>query len=100
MPNKPGELARVVRLVGIEHKINITGMVVPPTDGGLESIAVMHLQTLNPGPVIDALTCHVGTNPAANHLMPNAEVTLRRFWASPARAYLAGYLDTRGSCKP
>jgi acetoin utilization protein AcuB len=55
MPNKPGELARVVRLVGIEHKVNITGLVLPPTDGGLESIAIMHLQTLNPAPVIDAL---------------------------------------------
>lgn len=55
MPNRPGELARVVRLVGIEHKVNITGMVLPPTEDELESLAVMHLQTLNPRPVIDAL---------------------------------------------
>ena len=55
MPNKPGELARVVRLVGIEHKINITGLVLPPTESELESVAIMHLQTLNPRPVIDAL---------------------------------------------
>jgi acetoin utilization protein AcuB len=55
MPNKPGELARVVRLVGIEHKINITGLVLPPTDTETESVAIMHLQTLNPRPVIDAL---------------------------------------------
>jgi acetoin utilization protein AcuB len=55
MPNKPGELARVVRLVGIEHKINITGLVVPPSDDRSESLAIMHLQTLNPRPVVDAL---------------------------------------------
>lgn len=55
MPNRPGELARVVRLIGIEHKVNITGMVLPPTEDELESLAVMHLQTLNPRPVIDAL---------------------------------------------
>ena len=55
MPNKPGELARVVRLVGIEHKINITGLVVPPTDAESDSFAVMHLQTLNPRPVVEAL---------------------------------------------
>lgn len=55
MPNKPGELARVVRLVGIEHKINITGLVLPPTDDDAESVAIMHLQTLNPRPVVDAL---------------------------------------------
>jgi hypothetical protein len=49
---------------------------------------------------IDFRTCTVGADPAQNHLMPNAEVTLERFWASPARAYLAGYLNSRGSCKP
>ena len=55
MPNKPGELARVVRLIGIEHKINITGLVLPPTEGQEDSLAIMHLQTLDPRPVIDAL---------------------------------------------
>ncbi len=55
MPNKPGELARVVRVIGIEHRVNITGLVLPPTDSADMSIAIMHLQTLNPGPVIEAL---------------------------------------------
>jgi hypothetical protein len=50
--------------------------------------------------LIDFRTCTLGPDPARNHLMPNAEVTLKKFWASPARAYLAGYLDTLGSCKP
>ncbi len=52
------------------------------------------------GVLIDFRTCAVGADPARNHLMPNAEVTLKKFWASPARAYLAGYLNSRGSCKP
>lgn len=54
MPNRPGELARVVRMIGIERKLNITGMVVPPTSGDRAS-AIMHVQTVNPGPVVEAL---------------------------------------------
>jgi acetoin utilization protein AcuB len=55
MENRPGELARVIRLVGIEHRINITGLVVPPTRGNESSVAIMHLQTLNPTTLIDGL---------------------------------------------
>jgi acetoin utilization protein AcuB len=55
MPNKPGELARVVRLIGIDYKVNITGIVMPSTDGAVKSTAIMQLQTLNPTPVIRAL---------------------------------------------
>ncbi|MGH7553417.1 MAG: hypothetical protein ACREMQ_10385, partial [Longimicrobiales bacterium] len=33
----------------------ITGLVLPPTESEMESVAIMHLQTLNPRPVIDAL---------------------------------------------
>ncbi len=55
MPNKPGELARVVRVIGIEHQINITGLVLPPTESAAESLAIMRLQTLQPGPLVGAL---------------------------------------------
>jgi acetoin utilization protein AcuB len=55
MPNRPGELARVVRVIGIEQRINITGLVCPPCAGGEFMIAVMHLGTLEPSPVITAL---------------------------------------------
>jgi acetoin utilization protein AcuB len=55
MPNKPGELARVVRLIGIDFKVNITGIVMPSTVGADRSTAIMQLQTLNPTPVIRAL---------------------------------------------
>jgi acetoin utilization protein AcuB len=54
MPNKPGELARVVRLIGIENRVNICGMVVPPVTGD-ESIAIMHLQTAEPRRIIESL---------------------------------------------
>jgi hypothetical protein len=52
------------------------------------------------GALIDLRVCNSGLGAGQKHLMPNAEVTLKRFWASPARAYLAGYLGSRGSCKP
>ena len=56
MPNRPGELARVVRIIGIEHKVNITGLVIPPVgDAEEDAIAIVHLQTLEPEPVLEAL---------------------------------------------
>ena len=55
MPNRPGELARVVRLVGIEKKINIAGMVVPPLEGGEDCVAIMHLQVSDPSEIAHAL---------------------------------------------
>jgi acetoin utilization protein AcuB len=54
MSNKPGELARVVRLIGIENRVNISGMVVPPI-AGEEAVAIMHLQTADPGPIVRSL---------------------------------------------
>jgi len=54
MPDRPGELARVVRLIGVDFKINITGLVVPPLSEG-EALAIIHLQTLDPRDVIEAL---------------------------------------------
>lgn len=56
MPNRPGELARVVRLIGVDHKINITGMVMPPLqDGNGRAVMVIHIQTAQPHGVIEAL---------------------------------------------
>src|SRR5690606_3524883 len=52
--DRPGELARVVRVIGIEHRVNITGLVLAPTKEEY-SIAIMHLQTVNPTGIIDAL---------------------------------------------
>jgi hypothetical protein len=55
MPNRPGELAGVVRLIGIEQKINIAGMVVPPLKGGEDCVAIMHLQVDEPSAIAHAL---------------------------------------------
>jgi acetoin utilization protein AcuB len=55
MPNRPGELARVVRLIGIEKRINITGMVVPPLKGDDDCVAIMHLQVDDASEIAHAL---------------------------------------------
>jgi acetoin utilization protein AcuB len=55
MPNRPGELARVVRLIGIEKRINIAGMVVPPLKATGEAVAIMHLQVDDPSEIAHAL---------------------------------------------
>lgn len=53
-PNRPGELARVVRLVGIEHEVNITGVVVPPPTGD-RALIVIHLETDHVDPILEDL---------------------------------------------
>lgn len=55
MPNRPGELARVVRLIGIENRINIAGIVVPPLKASDESVAIMHLQIEDAAQIAHAL---------------------------------------------
>ncbi len=55
MPNRAGELARVVRVIGIEHKVNIVGLVVPPTPPSEDSVAIIQLGTTNPVAIIEAL---------------------------------------------
>jgi acetoin utilization protein AcuB len=86
MQNRPGELARVVRLIGIDHKINITGMVVPPLSGTGDAVAIVHVQTLDPRPLIDQLRklgYQIGW-PALDLDQAPAEITVserRRYWA-------------------
>jgi acetoin utilization protein AcuB len=63
MPDRPGELARIVRLIGIEMRANIVGMVVPPIEGQ-RSLAIIHVQVENPEPIMEALRkigYHVGS---------------------------------------
>lgn len=55
MPNRAGELARVVRVIGIEHKVNISGLIVPPSEGESYSTAIFQLVTTDPLPIIAAL---------------------------------------------
>lgn len=53
-PDRPGELARVVRLIGIEHEVNLTGVVVPPPKGG-RALVVLHLETTDPAAILEDL---------------------------------------------
>jgi acetoin utilization protein AcuB len=53
MQDKPGELSRVVRAVGVDFKLNINGMVIPRM--GTERVAVVHLATTEP----DAIIAHL-----------------------------------------
>lgn len=53
-PDRPGELARVVRLIGIDHGINITGVVVPPGAGDRTRV-VLHLETDSVEPLLENL---------------------------------------------
>jgi len=55
MPNRPGELARVVRLIGVENRVNISGMVVPPRVVGDDSVAIIHMELDNPHDIVHAL---------------------------------------------
>ena len=55
MPNRPGELARVVRLIGIDYKLNITGLVMTAGKKPTESLMTLHVQTGEPEPLIEAL---------------------------------------------
>ncbi|HET9984195.1 MAG TPA: CBS and ACT domain-containing protein [Longimicrobiales bacterium] len=54
MPNRPGELARVVRLIGVEERVNITGLVMPPAST-TEVMAVIRVQTVDPRRIIEGL---------------------------------------------
>jgi hypothetical protein len=56
-----------------------------------------HDRFLGAAPIISAVVCGGGNDNV--HRMPNAEVTQRAFWRSPARAYLGAMLDL-GACAP
>ena len=53
MENKPGELSRVVRAIGVDHKLNIAGIVMPRV--GTDYTAVVHLATREPEEIIEHL---------------------------------------------
>lgn len=83
MQNRPGELARVVRLIGIDYKVNITGMVVPPLIGTDDSVAIVHIQTLQPEPIIEQLRKlgYSAGSPSLEEEEPAAVPERRRYWA-------------------
>ncbi len=54
MPNRPGELARVVRLIGVDARLNISGIVLAGSQGS-HATAVLRVQTVDPRGVIESL---------------------------------------------
>ena len=83
MQNRPGELARVVRLIGIDFKVNITGMVVPPLSGTDDSVAIVHIQTLQPEPIIEQLQKlgYSAGSPSLEDEPAAVPTERRRYWA-------------------
>lgn len=55
MPNRPGELSRVVRAIGVDLKLNITGMVVPPFTHDTEALVIAHVQTTDADELVEHL---------------------------------------------
>lgn len=84
MQDKPGELSRVVRAIGVDFKLNINGIVIPRV--GNERIAVVHLATNQPDAIIAHLRrlgYHVGS-PSLDFEDEHAHVTPApiRHWAA------------------
>jgi acetoin utilization protein AcuB len=55
IPNRPGELSRIVRAIGVDFKMNINGMVMPPMPAGDDAHLIIHVQATN----VDALVEHL-----------------------------------------
>jgi acetoin utilization protein AcuB len=55
LSDEPGSLARAIRIVGEDLRVNIVSMVVPSLGGQGRKTAVLHLQTIDPREVIGAL---------------------------------------------
>lgn len=56
LPDRPGELARAMQLLGGELGLNVTGLMVPPArrpDG--RRVAVVHVNTIDPREAVEAL---------------------------------------------
>jgi predicted dehydrogenase len=55
VPDRPGELARVLAIVGGELRLNITSMMVIPRAHDGRKVAVVHVATIDPRDAVDAL---------------------------------------------
>lgn len=74
--NRPGELARVVRAVGVDFKCNITGLVVAPVADSNEALAILRISTREPAEIVEHLrnigykvgTPSIDVDPGANRV--------------------------------
>lgn len=55
LADRPGELARAVRLIGEELRLNITSIMVPPGRTQGNKTAIIHISTIDPREAIAAL---------------------------------------------
>lgn len=55
MPDRAGELARAMHVIGDELKVNVCSMLVPPGKSGDRRVAILHVNTIDPREVIQAL---------------------------------------------
>jgi acetoin utilization protein AcuB len=55
LPDRPGELARAVRILGEELRLNITSVLVPPGRPQTPRCAIVHVATIDPREAIAAL---------------------------------------------
>lgn len=55
MDDRPGELARAMRVIGEELRVNVCSMMVPPGQRGARRTAVLHVGTIDPRETIAAL---------------------------------------------
>lgn len=55
LEDRPGELARAIRIVGEELGVNIGSLVVPSTRFRERKTAILHLATIDPRPAVETL---------------------------------------------
>jgi acetoin utilization protein AcuB len=55
LPDQPGQLAAAMRIVGEEHRVNIVSLMVPAVRGDERRRALLHIDTIDPGELVEAL---------------------------------------------
>lgn len=55
MHDRPGEMARAMRVIGEQHGVNVTSVMVTPGEAPGRRLAVVHVATIDPRPVVAAL---------------------------------------------
>jgi acetoin utilization protein AcuB len=55
LPDRAGELARAMRVIGEEHGVNVCSAMVPPGASGERRVAIVHIATIDPREAIGAL---------------------------------------------
>ena len=55
LADRAGELARAMRVIGEEHGVNVCSLMVPPGEPGAPRVAIVHVSTIDPRPLVAAL---------------------------------------------